>query len=65
MIELLNPQKNWAKIRAGFKGGDWYKNPQGSGSFNFQAAPTMSPDANPVLQSAFGGKNFKQKLRSK
>lgn len=55
MIEMLNVAANWAKVKAGLKGGDRFKGGSTGTKFKFQKAPEMTKEANPVLGSVFGG----------
>lgn len=57
-IQLLDLQANWAKVKAGLKGGDRYSGAPKRPTFRFQKAPEMSKDPNPVLGDVFTGKGF-------
>lgn len=63
MIEMLNQQSNWGKIKAGLKGGDRYSGQSPKQKLRFQKAPAMTKEANPVLENVFTGKSFSQRKK--
>lgn len=64
MIELLSVQKNWAKVKAGFKGVTFFKSPVSKGSMSFtsgykpEGMAAIKQSMGSVSGSAFTGKTF-------
>lgn len=64
MIELLSVQKNWAKVKAGFKGMSFFKSPVPKGSMKFtsgyksEAMAAINQSMGSASGNAFTGKTF-------
>lgn len=62
-IELLDENKTWGKIKAGFKGGPFYRRPSPKQTFSYssgveEVTRRAQNTSGATPKSAFGGRTF-------